>query len=109
MQHVRLLAILIAGWTTNTMAAPPLTLTADLGTRGIFRYCEYSNGKTYGIDSGKSCPASIQEPTADGRGIGVFIGESNEGTTKLCMYRVSGQDRSLRIDNNANCPLNQQF
>lgn len=91
------------------MAAPQLTLTADLGTQGVFRYCEYSNGKTYAVDSGKTCPASMQEPAANGKGIGILRGESHEGTSKLCVYRVSGQDRSIRVESDANCPLNQEF
>jgi hypothetical protein len=89
--------------------AGPISLSADLGTRGAFRYCEYSNGKVYMFDSGKTCPASMQEPAADGKGIGIFRGESNEGTSKLCIYRVGGQERSIRIDVHAQCPLNQEF
>lgn len=102
-------ATLVSCWTISSLAAPQLTLLTDLGTQGAFRYCQYSNGKTYAFDSGKTCPASMQEPAADGKGIGIFKGESNEGTSKLCVYRVAGQDRSIRIDVHAQCPLNQEF
>lgn len=104
-----LAALLASACAASSIAATQLSLLADLGMRGVFRYCEYSNGKTYAFDSGRTCPASMQEPAADGKGIGIFKGESHEGTSKLCVYRVSGQDRNIRIDTQAQCPLNQEF
>jgi hypothetical protein len=89
--------------------AGPLTLISDRGLQGAYRYCEYSNGKTYGVDPNQSCPANIQEPAANGKGMGFFMGESHEGSNKLCMYRVSGQDRSIRVGTHTSCPLNQEF
>lgn len=104
----RLAATLLSGWAAAA-AAGPISLISDLGVRGAFRHCEYSNGTVYMFDPGRTCPASMQEPTPNGKGTGIFKGESNEGTSKLCIYRVSGQDRSIRIDVHAQCPLNQDF
>lgn len=104
-----LIAILLSSWGISSNAAQQLTLTTDLGVQGIFRHCEYSNGKVYGIEGVQACPATMQEPAATGKGMGIFKGVTQDGTSKLCVYRAGGQDRTLRIDTNANCPLNQQF
>lgn len=110
MHQAKLLAVaLLAGWTASSVAAPQLSLLADLGVRGLYRYCEYSNGKIYGINAAETCPPSIAQPAADGKGMGYFKGESHEGSNKQCVYRVSGQDRTLRVDTNAQCPLNHEF
>lgn len=104
----RLVAVLLTSWAAAA-AAGPIALTVDMGVRGAFRHCEYSNGKVYLFDSGQTCPPSMQEPASNGKGIGIFRGESNEGTSKLCIYRVGGQERNIRIDIHAQCPLNQEF
>lgn len=101
-------ALLLSGAALSTSAAE-LSLLADLGVRGAYRYCEYSNGKIYGTDPNSSCPASMAQPAADGKGMGYFKSESHEGSSKQCIYRVSGQDRSIRIDTHAQCPLNHEF
>lgn len=104
---------LFAGILALTAALPAtaqmLSLRSDLGVQGIYRYCEYSNGKVYGFNASSPCPSSFQQPASTGKGMGHFMSESHEGTSKLCIYRVSGQDRSIRIDTHAQCPLNQEF
>jgi hypothetical protein len=104
-----LIATLLPALLISSGAAQQLTLTTDLGVQGIYRHCEYSNGKVYGVDANRTCPASMQEPAATGKGMGYLKTENQEGTSKLCVYRVSGQDRSTRVDTHANCPLNQAF
>lgn len=103
---------LFAGLLVMAAAMPSqaqLTLKSDQGVQGIYRYCEYSNNKVYMIEAGSSCPATIKEPTANGKGMGYFKSESHEGSSKQCIYRVSGQDRSIRVDTHAQCPLNHEF
>ena len=109
MQRRKLLLGLIAVCWAMPSMAQLLSLNSDQGVRGAYRYCEYNNGKVYGVDSGSPCPQSIQAPVLNGKGMGFFKAESHEGSNKLCIYRVSGQDRSIRIDTHANCPLNQEF
>ncbi len=103
-----LIAMLLSGTALSSSAAQ-LSLLADLGVRGAYRYCEYSNGKVYGTDPNSTCPASMAEPSADGKGMGYFKSENHEGSSKQCIYRVSGQDRSIRIETHAQCPLNHEF
>lgn len=104
-----LVALLASAWALSSLAAPQLSLLTDLGVRGAYRHCEYSNGKVYGIDANRSCPPSMAEPAADGKGMGYFKSESHEGSNKQCVYRVAGQDRTLRVDTHAQCPLNHEF
>jgi hypothetical protein len=103
------LVVLLSAWAATAAGAPQLSLLSDLGVRGAYRHCEYSNGKVYGMDANRSCPPSIVEPAPDGKGMGYFKSESHEGSNKLCVYRVSGQDRTIRVDTHAQCPLNQEF
>src|SRR5690606_5222892 len=110
MNRKRNLAILLlAAWAGAATAAQRLSLLSDLGVRGAYRHCEYSNGKVYGMNASQSCPSSIAEPADDGRGMASFQSESHEGSNELCVYRVSGQDRTLRVDTQAQCPLNHEF
>lgn len=89
--------------------AQMLTLRSDQGVQGIYRYCEYNNGKIYGFPASMACPSAYQAPASNGKGMGYFKSESHEGSSKQCIYRVSGQDRSIRVDTHAQCPLNQEF
>jgi hypothetical protein len=112
MQRGKCLTGLLAAitlYSASPCMAGLLSLNSDQGVQGAYRYCEYNNGKIYGFNAATPCPASFQEPIANGKGMGYFKAESQEGTSKLCIYRVSGQDRSIRIDTHANCPLNQEF
>jgi len=106
-------SILLAGALALTSALPAtaqmLSLRSDQGVQGIYRYCEYSNGKLYGFNAASPCPSTFQQPASNGKGMGHFMSESHEGTSKLCNYRVAGQDRSIRVDTHAQCPLNQEF
>lgn len=89
--------------------AQMLSLSSDQGIQGIYRYCEYNNGKVYGFPASMACPSAYQAPASNGKGTGYFKSESHEGTSKQCIYRVSGQDRSIRVDTHAQCPLNHEF
>ena len=104
-----LAALLLPAWAASSIGATQLSLLSDLGVRGAYRHCEYSNGKVYGINANSSCPPSMAEPAADGKGMGYFKSESHEGSNKQCIYRVAGQDRTLRVDTHAQCPLNHEF
>jgi hypothetical protein len=109
MQSGKLLLGLIVLCAASPSMAQMLSLNSDQGVQGAYRYCEYSNSKIYGFPAGMACPPTFQAPAANGKGMGYFKAESHEGSNKLCIYRVSGQDRSIRIDTHANCPLNQEF
>ena len=104
---------LFAGMLVLTAALPAtaqlLSLNSDQGMQGIYRYCEYSNGKIYAFQGASSCPSSYQPRPSNGKGIGHFMGENHEGSSKQCVYRVGGQDRSIRVDTHAQCPLNYEF
>lgn len=108
MRRIALLVLSLPCVAVSAIAGP-LSIRSDLGVQGVYRYCEYNNGKVYMVEAGSTCPSTIQEPAANGKGIGFFKSESHEGTSKLCIYRVSGQDRSIRVETNASCPLNQEF
>ena len=107
-KRLTLACVLIASWAAPSMAGP-LSLLSDRGIQGAYRVCEYSNGKAYGFDASQSCPSTFQEPAANGKGMGYFKGESHEGSTKLCIYRVAGQDKTLSVGTNSSCPLNHEF
>jgi hypothetical protein len=107
---IRMVGLLCALLCVNSVAAQGLSLNADLGVRGILRYCEYSDGKVYTLDASKPCPASVpNQPAPTGRGTGNLMGEEHDGGTKLCIYNVSGMERRHRIDANGLCPLNHTF
>ncbi|MBX9849587.1 MAG: hypothetical protein K2X64_09860 [Rhodocyclaceae bacterium] len=96
----------------SAVSAPAFAnaLLGDLGVRGIFRYCQYSNQKIYTVNASDPCPPSVADrPPSDGRGTGLLRGEVPEGDTKLCVYNVNGVERTARIGATASCPLNQAF
>lgn len=99
------LALTSAGaWAGN------ISLDTDYGVRGALHYCRYSNGKVYAFEAGKECPGTMAEPPdRGGRGTGYLKSEAHEGDSKLCIYNVSGMERSIRVTSFANCPLNQEF
>ena len=89
-------------WTYN--------LEADLGVRGLVRYCKYSNGKIYTVNSVEICQLSIQDSAPGfGQGQGFLQGEYQDGMTKVCIYQVLGERKALRIPSTSICPLNPQF
>ena len=90
------------GWTYH--------LQADLGVRGLMRYCKYSNGKIYTVNATELCPISIEDSAPGfGRGQGFLQGEYQDGMTKVCIYDVLGERRALRLPSTSLCPLNPKF
>lgn len=85
-------------------------LQLDLGVKGNVRYCKYSDGKTYTFDSMSLCKLSI-EVSAPGMGVGTgFLkGERLDGITKVCVYDVLGEKKSIRVGAANLCPLTQKF
>jgi hypothetical protein len=85
-------------------------LQGDLGVRGLVRYCKYSNGKIYTVNSIEICPISIEDSAPGfGQGQGFLIGEYQDGMTKVCIYDVLGEKRARRLPGTSLCPLNSQF
>jgi len=85
-------------------------LQGDLGVRGLMRYCKYSNGKIYTVNSIEICPITTEDSAPGfGQGQGFLQGEYQDGMTKICMYDVLGERRALRLPSTSLCPLNQRF
>ncbi len=85
-------------------------LQQDLGTRGFQHLCRYSNGQVYSFNSPSLCPLSIQDSAPGfGQGTGFKQGEYRDGLTKVCVYSVLGQQRSIRISGTGLCPLTYPF
>ena len=89
-------------WTHN--------LEADLGVRGVMRYCKYSNGKVYAVNATDLCQISIEDSAPGfGQGHGFLKGEYQDGMTKVCVYDVLGEQKALRISSTSICPLSPEF
>jgi hypothetical protein len=89
-------------WTHN--------LVEDLGVNGLMRYCKYSNGQVYAVNAIEICQISIEDSAPGfGQGQGFFKGEYQDGMTKVCVYDVLGEQRAIRINSTAICPLNPKF
>jgi hypothetical protein len=85
-------------------------LQADLGVRGLMRYCRYSNGRTYTVNATEICPISTEDSSPGfGQGLGFLQGEYLDGMTKVCVYNVLGERKAIRLPSTSLCPLNQQF
>ena len=85
-------------------------LVEDLGVRGVMRYCKYSNGKVYTVNAAEICQVSIEDSAPGfGRGQGFHKGEYQDGMTKVCVYDVLGEQRSIRVDGTSICPLDPKF
>lgn len=84
-------------------------LAKDLGIQGAFRYCRYSDGRVIGFDSAQACPARAPKVQEAGKGTGMLMRTQMETSSKLCIYRVGGVDKDIRIGLNDTCPLNQEF
>lgn len=82
----------------------------DFGVRGLVRYCKYSNGNIYTVNSTELCPMSIEDSAPGfGLGQGFLVGEYQDGMTKICIYDVLGEKRALRLPSTSLCPLNAWF
>ena len=85
-------------------------LEADLGVRGLMRYCKYSNGRIYTVNAVEICQLSVEDSAPGfGQGQGFLQGEYQDGMTKVCVYQVLGEKRALRIPSTSICPLNPSF
>jgi hypothetical protein len=87
-----------------------LFLQQDMGIEGNYRYCKYSDGKVYTVNSTSLCKLQV-EGSAPGFGVGVgFLkGERPDGMSKVCIYDVLGEKKGLRIDAATLCPLTKNF
>ncbi len=86
-------------------------LVKDLGIQGFMRYCKYSDGKIYTVNSTELCELSIETggvPTG-GQTTGFLAGEYEDGMTKVCIYDVLGDKRALRLNSTSLCPLSAKF
>lgn len=104
------LMIALAGQT----AAMSAFLQRDLGVTGFMRYCEYSDGNTYTVNSVEICPTSVDVGDSFSGGgssyqTGFKAGEYMDGLTKVCVYDVLGNQQAIRINSYELCPLSQKF
>jgi len=99
--------------TLVTLPANAMTfyLSQDMGVHGLVRVCKYSNGKLYSYNATTLCPQSVEEdgPPTTGHAVGYKSGEYQDGMTKVCVYDVMGNTRSVRIGGTELCPLNYEF
>ncbi len=90
------------GWT--------LFLQEDLGIRGNVRLCKYSDGKIYSFNATSLCKLQVEGSAPGfGVGMGLLIGERQDGMTKICFYDVLGERKGVRVDAVSLCPLNHRF
>lgn len=112
-----LISILLA---SVISATPVAALTAyfqrDLGTENFMRYCQYSNGKVYTVESTDLCPMSVEAGMDYGSRsgssfgmMGMKKGEYVDGMTKVCIYDVLGEDKAVRVQNFELCPISPRF
>jgi hypothetical protein len=86
------------------------SLVKDLGVKGVMRYCQYSNGKVYAVNAVDICKISIEDSAPGfGRGQGFLKGEYQDGMTKVCIYDVLGETKSLRVGGTTICPAAPKF
>ncbi|MDC9822976.1 hypothetical protein PRN20_04470 [Devosia sp. ZB163] len=106
---MRIIAVLALLATMNSPAAAmTYFLRSDQGVQGLERFCEYSNGQTYTVNSIDLCPMSIEDnPVASGTGF--LQGEYQDGMTKVCVYDVLGSEKGLRVNAAELCPLTAKF
>lgn len=106
------IAIVMAA--TIAAVAPTFALSAflsrDHGVSGFMRYCEYSNGETYTVNSTSLCPMSVETGFSYSNPVtGFLAGEYQDGMTKVCVYDVLGEQKAIRLSSVALCPLSQKF
>ncbi len=108
---MRLVIAIAAIALAQPAAAMTYFLSSDLGVEGFMRYCEFSDGKVYTVNSTELCPMSIEvggAPTPSGI-MGFKKGEYQDGMTKVCVYDVLGSERAVRVDSYELCPISPQF
>lgn len=101
-------SILVGSQICNAMT---YFLQQDLGIRGNMRYCKYSNGKIYSVNATDLCEMQIEEggvPTQRGT-MGFYLGEYQDGMTKVCIYNVLGNKRAVRLNSYEVCPPSAEF
>lgn len=103
---------------TMALVSPAGAISAffqrDLGVKGFMRYCEFSDGNVYTVNSTELCPMSIDVGNSYSFGGGSSVtgfkaGEYQDGMTKVCVYDVLGDQKAIRVDSFELCPLTQEF
>ena len=88
-------------------------LSRDLGIHGLFHLCQYTDGNVYSFNATQLCPLQISDngaPTPAGGGVvGFKSGEYVDGMTKVCVYNVLGNLKSIRIGAIELCPQSYNF
>ena len=110
---MRLLFLLVAA---VVLVSPAAGMSAffkrDLGVQGFIRYCEYSDGSTYTVNSAELCPMSVETGFGSSRStrmMGFKAGEYQDGMTKVCVYNVLGEQHAIRLNGMGLCPLTYDF
>ena len=96
-------------WASSSFAQTAF-LNRDLGTQGFLRYCLYSNGEQYTVNSIDLCPLSVETGMNFGGNVtGFLAGEYMDGMSKVCVYDVLGDQKATRISGIGICPLSESF
>ena len=114
----------LAALTLLAAATPALAissyLTDDQGVKNGQHYCKYGNGKVYTFSATSLCPLSVKEDAPQpaeksrekpqmGGNTGFYKDEYIDDMTKVCVYNVIGQSRSIRIKRIDLCPMQYDF
>ncbi|WP_126419514.1 hypothetical protein [Asticcacaulis excentricus] len=86
-------------------------LVRDLGVKDNMRRCLYSNNEIYAYNSTEICPLQIEDDSIKSNRSqkGFYKGEYPDGMTKVCVYDVMGETRSIRINGIKLCPMQAEF
>lgn len=116
MDAIKILTALTLVFYAHPASALTYFLSQDLGVRGQFHLCQYSNGKVYSFNATDLCPMQVNDDGPANFGGGGSIkqqgfksGEYQDGMTKVCVYNVMGRSEALRISSVGICPLNYEF
>lgn len=108
--YFNILVFFLSMFMFSSASAWTYNLVRDLGVKGVMRYCQYDNGKTYAINAAEICRISITDSAPGfGRGQGSLIGEYQDGMTKVCVYQVLGERKAIRKNSVSICPLSHKF
>ena len=116
MRNILLFCVAVAGIIVAGSAnAMTFQRTDDLGIHNGQHLCKYSNGKTYAFNLTDLCPLTVEDDNIATNTpghvpvTGFKAGEYQDGMTKVCVYKVLGNEEAIRIGSTEICPLTQDF
>lgn len=116
MSAIRILGASVLLFCAYSASALTYFLSQDIGVRGQFHLCKYTNGEVYSFNATDLCPLQVDDdgPANLGGGsstkqMGFKTGEYVDGMTKVCVYSVMGRTEAVRIGSVELCPLTYEF